>query len=182
MSLTKQIFLYSVGTDAFYDEDEQYIHQRLLKLYKLRKAEIPPWKKSSVNRVIKKEKLKLIEILDSKNEKGAVRNLNNSDLNDGSVVSLFESSLTRMLGAKTNELTDKIIIVNVFFFQVFKDIVNYGFTFNGNKYRFLTASAGQIRTKKAVFIREDEYFRIEKTLMCGLTIGHINENGGINPN
>jgi len=54
--------------------------------------------------------------------------------------------------------------------------------YKGEKYRFLTASAGQIRTKKAVFIKESQYQKIEKTLMCGLTIEHINENGGINPN
>ena len=38
MSLTKQVHLYSVCTDAFYDEQEQYCHNRLLKLYGLRKS------------------------------------------------------------------------------------------------------------------------------------------------
>ena len=36
MSLTKQVHAFSIGTDAFYDEKEQYYHQRLLKLYKAR--------------------------------------------------------------------------------------------------------------------------------------------------
>lgn len=36
MSLTKQVHAFSIGTDAFYDEKEQYYHRRLLKLYKAR--------------------------------------------------------------------------------------------------------------------------------------------------
>ena len=36
MSLTKQIHLYSLGTDAFYNPQEKTIHERLLKLYKLK--------------------------------------------------------------------------------------------------------------------------------------------------
>ena len=66
MSLTKQIHLYSVATDAFYEPKEQYIHRRLLKLYKLRKADLPKWKKASVNRVIAKEKKKLSALLDER--------------------------------------------------------------------------------------------------------------------
>ena len=37
MSLNKQIHLFSIDTSAFYEQDEQYIHQRMLKLYKLKK-------------------------------------------------------------------------------------------------------------------------------------------------
>ena len=54
--------------------------------------------------------------------------------------------------------------------------------YNGEKYIFLTASAGQIRTKRAVFIKESSYKKIEKKLMCGLTKEKINEMGGINSN
>src|SRR5690606_2044320 len=50
------------------------------------------------------------------------------------------------------------------------------------KYRYFTSSAGQIRLKKAVFIKEKLWNKYEKTLMCGLTIDKINEYGGINVN
>ena len=182
MSLTRQIHLYSIATDSFYEPDEQYIHKRLLKLYKLRQKTTEKWKKSSINRVIAKEKNKLSEILNNRLEDKIVRKLNPEAIKDKNVVSLFESSLTRALGIQTNELTDKIMIVNVFFFQVFEDLVKRGFEYNGEKYIFLTASAGQIRTKRAVFVKEKDYTLVQSKLMCGLTIDHINEKGGINPN
>ena len=197
MSLTKQVALFSVGTDAFYSPEEQYIHNRLLKLYKLRnkpkptqkkkrwqkkKSETPKWKLSSINRVIKKEKAKLSNLLDIRLESHEPRQLNSEAINDKNVVTLFESALTRALGIKTNELTKDIMIVNVFFFQVFENLVRDGFMFEGEKYRFLTASAGQIRTKRAVFIKESAWNKIAMRMMCGLTIDKINEQGGINPN
>ena len=37
MALNKQVYLYSVATDSFYDEEENKIHKELLKLYTLRK-------------------------------------------------------------------------------------------------------------------------------------------------
>ena len=74
------------------------------------------------------------------------------------------------------------MILNVFFFQVFESLVRDGFIYNGEKYIFLTASAGQIRTKRAVFIREAAYQKVQSRIMCGLTIEDINNQGGINPN
>ena len=182
MSLTKQIHLFSIDTSAFYDPDEQYIHQRLLKLYKLKKKNLLKWKKSSVNRVIKKEKAKLTELLDKRLENNKPRQLNQSDLVDRNVVSLFESALTRALEIPTNSLTYDLMILNVFFFQVFKSLVRDGFEYNGEKYIFLTASAGQIRTKRAVFVRESAYDKVQSRIMCGLSIEEINRQGGINPN
>ena len=182
MSLTKQIHLYSIATDAFYEPKEQYIHQRLLKLYKLRNKELPKWKKASVNRVIKKEKAKIVYLLEERLKSNEPRQLNSAVLIDKNVVSLFESALTRALDIKTNELTYDLMILNVFFFQVFKSLVRDGFIYNGEKYIFLTASAGQIRTKKAVFIREAAYQKVQSRIMCGLSIEDINNQGGINPN
>lgn len=182
MSLTKQIHLFSIDTSAFYEPDEQYIHQRLLKLYKLKKKDLPKWKKSCVNRVIKKEKAKLTELLDNRLGDNKPRQLNQSALIDKNVVSLFESALTRALEIPTNSLTYDLMILNVFFFQVFKSLVRDGFEYNGEKYIFLTASAGQIRTKRAVFIRESAYDKVQSRIMCGLSIEDINNQGGINPN
>ena len=183
MTLNKQIHLRSVATDAFYEENERYWHKRLLKLYKLRQStNCPDWKKKSINRVIKKQKEELVKLLDTRLEQNEPRQLNTDVLTDKTVISLFESSLTRALNIKTNELTDKLLILNVFFFQVFEDLVKNGFLWNGEKYVFLTASAGQIRTKRGVFIKEKDYLSIQKKLMCGLSIDDINQAGGINCN
>lgn len=197
MSLSHQIFAYSVGTDSFYEPQEQYYHKRLLKLYKARNdykkelkkqlqdkwwQESKKWRKSAINRVLVKEKSKLSEILDKRTEDRTPRQLNPEALNTKNVISLFESSLTRALKLKTNELTDLIMIVNVYFFQVFKNIVLDGFMYNGEKYIFLTASAGQIRTKRAVFIKESAYAKVKDRLTCGLDFDEINYAGGVNPN
>lgn len=182
MSLQNFIHLYSIATDAFYEPKEQYIHQRLLKLYKLRNKELPKWKKASVNRVIKKEKAKIIDLLEERLKSNEPRQLNSAVLIDKNVVSLFESALTRALDITTNSLTYDLMILNVFFFQVFESLVRDGFIYNGEKYIFLTASAGQIRTKRAVFIREAAYQKVQNRIMCGLTIEDINNQGGINPN
>ena len=183
MALNKQIHLFSVATDAFYTEEEQYRHKRLLKLYKARqKKNIQSWRKKAINRIIKKEKNKLADLLNAHLEKKETRQLNQSALCDKNIISLFESSLTRALNLKTNELTKDLMILNVFFFQVFEDLVKYGFECEGERYIFLTASAGQIRTKRAVFVKESAYEQIVKRLMCGLTIEDINDQGGINTN
>lgn len=197
MSLSSQVFAFSVGTDSFYEPQEQYYHKRLLKLYKARNEykkdlkkqsreawwqESKEWRKSAINRVLAKEKNKLSEILDKRAEDRTPRQLNPESLNTKNVISLFESSLTRALKLKTNELTDFVIVVNVFFFQVFKNIILDGFMYKGEKYIFLTASAGQIRQKKAVFIKESAYAEVKDRLTCGLDFDEINYAGGVNPN
>ena len=111
-----------------------------------------------------------------------VRNLRQECLKPSSVISLFESSLTRTVGMKPDILSRDMLVVRVYFFDVFRDIVVDGFTLGGEKYVFLTASAGQIRQKKAVFIRESLYLQHEKTILCGLSVEKINRRGGCNPN
>ena len=54
--------------------------------------------------------------------------------------------------------------------------------YKGEKYIYFTSSAGQIRTKKCVFVKESIWNKFEKTIMCGLTIDEINKKGGNNPN
>ena len=182
MGLTKQIHLYSIDTSAFYEADEQYLHERMLKLFKLRKNTQYEWKKASANRLIKKDKKRLVELLDRRLEDAKPRELNPDCLTDYHVVSLFESALTRALDIPTNSLTYDLMILNVFFFQVFKNLVRDGFVYNGERYVFLTASAGQIRTKRAVFVKESAYQKVQTRIMCGLSIEDINNQGGINPN
>lgn len=115
-------------------------------------------------------------------EKKDMRELTEEELSDKNIVGLFDSFLTRSLGLKPNTVTKELIIVNVFFFQVFKSMVRDGFIFNEEKYIFLTSSAGQIRQKKAVFIKESSYKKIQLKMMCGLTLDKINELGGMNRN
>lgn len=110
------------------------------------------------------------------------RVLNEDTINEKNIISIFESSLTRIIGLNKNDFTEDIIIIQVYYFDIFKDLVFYGFTYKGEKYRYYTSSAGQIRQKKAVFIKEALWNKYEKTIMCGLTINKINENGGNNVN
>lgn len=137
----------------------------------------------------KESKEKLLTLLSHKvaqNEltdgKDHIRCIREGSLNDNNVISVFDSALSRTIGIKQDELTDALMVVQVYYFDVFKDISFYGFTYNGEKYKYFTSSAGQIRKKKAVFIKESVWNRIEKTVMCGLTIDKINSKGGNNVN
>ena len=111
-----------------------------------------------------------------------IRKLRENELKDTNIISVFESSLTRIIGIPKDTLTDALIVVQIYYFDVFKDISFYGFTYKGEKYKYFTSSAGQIRKKKAVFIKESIWDKVEKTVMCGLTIEKINSKGGNNVN
>lgn len=153
----------------------EYIHWNQLIVHKRKKAH--------------ESKDKLLTLLSNRmnqNEttdgKDHIRCVRESDLHDNNVISVFESSLTRTIGIKQDELTDALMVVQVYYFDVFKDISFYGFMYKGEKYKYFTSSAGQIRKKKAVFIKESVWNNIEKTVMCGLTIEAINAKGGNNVN
>lgn len=137
----------------------------------------------------KESKERLLMLLSNKiaqNEltggKDHIRSIRKDSLKDHNVISVFDSSLSRMIGIRQDELTDALMVVQVYYFDVFKDISFYGFMYNGEKYKYFTSSAGQIRKKKALFIKESVWNRIEKTIMCGLTIDKINSKGGNNVN
>lgn len=137
----------------------------------------------------KESKEKLLTLLSNKvnqNEltdgKDHIRVIKEESLNDTNIISIFDSALSRTIGINQDELTDALIVVQVYYFDVFKDISFYGFTYKGEKYKYFTSSAGQIRKKKAVFIKESVWNEIEKTVMCGLTIDKINSKGGNNVN
>ena len=156
------------------------------------------------NQKIKESKDRLLELLSNKIEANIttngkhhireLRNLNpsgskedvlkyaNEPFNDKKIISVFDSAFTRMIGAKQDELTEDFMVVQVYYFDIIKDLIYHGFTYKGEKYIYFTSSAGQIRTKKTVFIKESVWKKYEKTIMCGLTIDSINEKGGNNPN
>ena len=156
------------------------------------------------NKKIKESKDRLLLLLSNKVEANIttngkhhireLRNLNPSgdkcniykyakeDFNDKKIISVFDSAFTRMIGAKQDELSEDFMVVQVYYFDIIKDLIYHGFTYKGEKYIYFTSSAGQIRTKKTVFIKESIWKKYEKTIMCGLTIDSINAKGGNNPN
>ncbi len=161
--------------DSSYDTVTEYLHWTRLITHKRKKA--------------KASKEKLLTLLANKvaqNEltdgKDHIRHIREENLNDYNVISVFDSALSRTIGIKQDELTDSLMVVQVYYFDVFKDISFYGFMYKGEKYKYFTSSAGQIRNKKAIFIKESVWNRIEKTVMCGLTIDKINSKGGNNVN
>ena len=161
--------------DTSYDNILEYCHWNKLIKHKRKKA--------------KESKIKLLSLLENKvkqneltNGRDHIRTIKENRLNDTNIISVFDSDLSRTIGIKQDELTDSLIVVQVYYFNVFKDISFYGFTYKGENYKYFTSSAGQISKKKAVFIKETVWNKIEKTIMCGLTIDKINSKGGNNVN
>lgn len=141
------------------------------------------------NHRIKDTKNRLLGLLGNKIDaniksggKHHIRQLNESSLSENDIISVFDSSLTRTIGAEYDELTEDLIVVQIYYFDVMKDLIYFGFMYKGEKYVYFTSSAGQIRTKKCVFIKESTFKEHEMAIMCGLTVDKINEKGGCNPN
>jgi len=201
MALNKQIHIYSVDTSAFYKKEENIFHDKINNFciyrnnlirkrdkYKKRyKKDFPnhKWEKNTqkkikvTNKRIKYEKELLIKKL---KENKNIRKLNNKYLIDKNIISVFESTLTRLLNIETNSLSKELIIVQTYFFDVLEDIILNGFNLENEHYVPLTASAGQIRTKKTVFIKESSFNEIKNSITCGLTLDIINAKGGVNVN
>ena len=118
MPLTEFCYIPSVATDAFYMPEERAIHERMIKLYSLRKREKEgqgrAWRISSINRVLKKHKEQLSAMLKKSLEDNITRELNPEAVKDKNIINLFCSELIRNLGIQSYERSDKIIIVNVF--------------------------------------------------------------------
>lgn len=110
------------------------------------------------------------------------RNLNSKVLNPINQISLFDNALSRALQFKEGEVIEDIIIVRVYHYPVLKQLITKGFTYTNpdtgevKEYKIFTASAGQIRTKKVIFIEKSKWYQYEKTLMCGLTIDDLNNS------
>ena len=141
------------------------------------------------NRKAKETKDRLLSLLSNKvssnessNGSHHTRTLREDAVRDDKVISVFDSYFTRTIGAAPGEFTDDFMIVKVFYFDVLRDILFNGFTYNNERYVYFTSSAGQIRTKKCVFVKESTWNRVQRTIMCGLTVDDINDSGGANPN
>lgn len=201
MALSKQIYCYSVDTSDFYEGEEKTLHETMTRLYGLRfkikenlakkqkkdedrdlfikKQNIYYFQIKRINKWLKRLKEELVIELENFDK---VRVLDDKKVNDLNVVSIFDSCLTRTFELAQGELTDDIIIIRIFYFNILENIIKDGFIFKNEKYIFYTASAGQIRTKKCVFIKEKTWNKYKDVLMCGLTLEHINDCGGVNPN
>jgi hypothetical protein len=180
----KLVYIYSVDTSAFYTDEEHEIFNQMMKFYNYRNR-LKQYKvnckkrKQFINNYIYELKNKLKT---SFNKNTGIRHLRKDALKENKVIGLFESVLTRTLGIKENELSEDIIVVQVYYFQVLEDIIKNGFIHNGEKYIYFSSSAGQIRTKRAIFIRESLWEKHKNSLTCGLSVEDINKKGGVNIN
>lgn len=201
MALDKQISLFRVDTNAFLTEDEKKHYNDFQSKLKGYKDEYKKDKnKEKYNENVKTEKAQYKEfILQSAAKHVADNNkaprildesyLSYTDketgeikINKRNIVSMFESTLSRSFNIPIDSITYDIFIVEIYYYDIAKDLIINGFDYNGRHFIYFSSSAGQIRTKKAVFVDEEKYKLCEKKLMCGLTVDHINEQGGMNVN
>ena len=100
-------------------------------------------------------------------------------------VTIPDGNLARTLGLKsgTGSFNPEVCIVTICYYDIMYSLIKYGFMYHGYKYKFFTASAGQIRQHKIVCVREDTLTEDRwNTLMAGLSIDEINRKGGMNIN
>lgn len=205
MSFDKQIYFYGIETDAFYTKEEEEISTRISRLRNLKKRIDLPTKKESksykkikhktykndelrkkhlkkLSKMISLQKKELkIEFNNTRN-KNIIRELNPNYLKDEKINALFESSLIRTFKCEPKELTTDFFVIKVYYFEVIEDLILNGFNYNNEHYILFSASAGQIRKKKCVFVREDLLNKNYNTLTCGLDWDNINSHGGVNIN
>ena len=101
----------------------------------------------------------------------------------------FSSEESRAMGLKHLDITFDKIIIKWKSLDVLEQIVLDGFilpilneddTVEYRHYRFMTASAGQLRTDKTQFISDCMWDKIKGQMQCGMDWNTINEHGGIN--
>lgn len=105
-------------------------------------------------------------------------------------VAEFVSSFTRALGLKDMDICiDKIIIswknpdiLRQIVLDGFYLPIDWGDCMEHRHYRFMTASAGQLRTDKIQCVSDKAWEQVSARLLCGLTWEEINRRGGINVN
>ena len=186
IALDKISNVYTFDTSCFYTDEEKEIDQKLQKargiLAARRKVNSKFQKKhiKKLNKIIADTKAELKQVIE--NNIGLTRELRPEAVSSKNIVGIFDSELIRASQMTGDGVGDFLSIIKVYFFGVFESLVKNGYTHNGEKYVFFSASAGQIRTKKAVFVKESRLNEIWNTLSCGLSIEKINERGGVNTN
>lgn len=206
MALDRQYCIYGIDTSAFYFDDEMAVEQKMYALRGLKNAYKSILKDKSmsgaVSFVVESKYKEISHKLSSLKEKlltmmhcnmHRYRQLNASKLTDRTRISVFSSELTRSLNmtplnlnvrqtVENTFVNEQMVVVSVFYFEVLENLIHKGFCYNGNKYIYFASSAGQIRTKKAVFVREDLLNNCWCKLTCGLTVDEVNAKGGMNLN
>ena len=209
MALSKLHYVYGLDTSCFYTDEEKQIENRIIRARYLlatldewvSKNKITPGfihtnparrprkhtvvygfshkrRREILRAYINQHKQMLKDMLHENIP--LTREVRPNTLNVRRQVSIFDSALTRCCKLKERQLNEEIVIVQVYFFDVVKSILQNGFIMNGKKYVFFSASAGQIRTKKFVAVREDLLNEHWNTLTAGLSIEEINSKGGMN--
>lgn len=231
MTQTNQVYLYSVTTKAFYNEQEKAKQNEFYELLnknkelnkKIKVLASSEYKEIKLNnKLIKKtrdknqkielknknkeldKEIKLIaysefeQLDDNETEMKkikdeldiiikdftGVRELSELALTEKRVIAQFQSAFTRALKIEndSNNPTTDFMIVQVYEYAIMDSLVKNGFDYKGEHYRYVFSSAGQVRTKKTIFINEAKYSKIENKLTAGLTREDINKNGGISIN
>lgn len=195
--LQNQVKLYSLGIDSFFTQRERELNKKIKRCEFIKSGkpkrdkfakrhnstiEITEHQKKRLNKLIKYYKEQLDEEFIKNQSFNIIRELNEGDLVPKKLIAMFESTLTRAMGLKTNDLTTDFMVITVYHRKPAEDVIKRGFIYNGEKYVFYTASAGQIRQKKFVVIKESLLKELSNTLMCGLNYDIINQKGGINTN
>lgn len=207
--LENQVYIYSLGTHSFFSDEEYKLFRRYqtLKGYKkylrnlkdnlkndtslnkkaikIRKKEINAEIKrvihgSEIEKGMNKLKEELYKLIDSHE---GIRKIRIEELKKNNIISVFDSVLTRTLDMEIDELSEDIIVIQSYHEKVLEGLIKEGFlNQDGEKYIYLSSSAGMIRQKRGVWIKKSLWIEHEDTLTCGLPIDEINEKGGMNIN
>lgn len=181
MPLSKLYTVYTFDTSCFYTDEEAELDRQLHgcreKIAEAKEAGDDP---KELRRQAKALKEQLKTVIQS--NLGLTRQVRDEALHERNLVAVFESNLVRGLGMVENQLNLEMVIVRVYYFGVAESIIKNGFTLNGEKYVFFSASAGQIRTKKFVAVNEKALQKCWNSITCGLSVEQINAQGGVNTN
>lgn len=184
-NLSNRVLVYSVSTDAFFNEKENEIAKELMEIRIEKKNTTDQLRVNELNELESSLNLKLNFLIQNKNE-GNKRTLRRDYLytyskrkerevnKSNKVVALFESSFTRVLGLRPDEVNESVVIVKAYHYDVLEDLIMNGFKYEHKDYIFFSASSGQMKNKKCVFVRKDLWDKHKGTFLCGLDRERIN--------
>lgn len=105
-----------------------------------------------------------------------VRELNPKKVSKYNLISLFDSDLSRILELKVDKTTTDLLVVRVYQYPILEQLINKGYNYLGEHFICLTASAGNIRQKKVLFVKGKVWNKIQDTITNGLSKKAINES------
>lgn len=103
-----------------------------------------------------------------------VNNPKKEEKGDVQIFAQGESTFTRTLGCELGVTTTEYIVVQSEQDFVLADLIKRGFDYRSEHYVFAFASAGQMRTKRNVFVKESTWNRVKDSIMCGVTMERVN--------